>query len=74
MAKKKMINLEALDSSADEAKLQGKIESAPPTKTKEFVVRGVPADIPIILKEHGHTFAGFAKIAVQEKMKRDGLI
>lgn len=73
MAKSKMINLEALESSANEAALHGKTEPAA-QKTKEFVVRGVPADIPLILKKHGHTFAGFAKIAVQEKMKRDGLI
>lgn len=74
MAKKKF-DLDALDEVGKEAGLQAK--SAPSTKTKktkELVVRGVPVEVYEILKANGHTFAGYAKVAIQEKMKRDGLL
>ncbi|MGE4396076.1 MAG: hypothetical protein AB7D34_01330 [Sulfurimonas sp.] len=72
MAKMKFDTVE-LDRAAAGAALHA-TETKEVKKAKEFVVRGVPAEWPEILKAHGHSFAGYAKIAVQEKMKRDGLI
>ena len=45
------------------------------TKTnKNIMVYNVPTEWIDILKENGVSFSGYAKMAVLEKMKRDGLI
>ena len=41
---------------------------------KDIMIKKISVDIYNILKENGHTFGGYAKVAVQEKMKRDGLL
>lgn len=73
MAKRSMIDLDQLDDVAGAAELKAAV-AREPRKLKEFVVRGVPAEWSEILKASGHSFAGYAKIAIQEKMNRDGLL
>ena len=60
-----------LDKAAGAASLQSREEE---TETKDLLVRGVPVSIYKTLKTNGFTFAGYSMMAVQEKMKRDGLI
>lgn len=72
MAEKK-INLDALDETAESAEL--KATAKPKAKQfKDILIKKVSVEIYNILRENGHTFGGFAKIAIQEKMKRDGLL
>jgi len=62
-----------LDQAAGKASLQSR-EEEEEAETKDLLVRGVPVAIYKTLKTNGFTFAGYAKMAVQEKMKRDGLL
>lgn len=72
MAKMKF-NQDDLEEVTAEAALQAKtVKEVKETKT--LTIRGVSAEQVKTLKENGFTYAGFAKAAVQEKMKRDGLI
>lgn len=42
--------------------------------TKNIMVYNVPTEWINILKENGASFSGYAKMAILEKMKKDGLI
>jgi len=65
---------DALNAVTGDAALQATTGKEKKKKLKDLLVRGVPVDMYDTLKENGLTFAGYAKAAVQEKMKRDGLI
>lgn len=73
MAKMKFDDIDALDDVASEAALQA-TTTKEPKKLKDIMIKNVSVDLYNILKENGHTFGGFAKAAVQEKMQRDGLL
>lgn len=66
------IKYDELDTAAGAAELQSKSSFA--SEKKDMLVRGVPVDWTDLLTEHGHKFASYARIAVQEKMKRDGIL
>ena len=42
--------------------------------TKNILIYNVPAEWTKILKENGISFSSYAKMAVLEKMKKDGLL
>jgi hypothetical protein len=70
---KKRIDLDQLDAAADEAALKAAGVEAEIAK-KNIMVKGVPVSWFDTLKDNGHAFGSYARIAVQEKMKRDGLL
>ena len=72
MAKMKF-DEDELKAATGEAALAAK-EEEPAKKFKDMIIKKVSIDLYNILKENGHTFGGYAKVAVQEKMKRDGLL
>ena len=43
-------------------------------KVKDIMIKNISVDLYDILHDNGHNFGSYAKIAVQEKMKADGLI
>lgn len=66
------IDEKELGNAAAEASLQQQEED---TDTKTQTVRSVPVSWPKIIKrDTGLTFAAFARLAIKEKMVRDGLI
>jgi len=73
MAKMKFDDLDALDEVANDAALQASPKKEE-KKLKDMMVRGVNVEHYKILKRAGFTFGGYAKLAVLEKMQRDGLI
>lgn len=76
MAKKK-INMDELEKAAASTELQEKPAQAAKStavEKKDIIVRGVPVEWYDVLTKNGHKFASYARIAVQEKMKRDGLL
>ncbi len=50
------------------------VVAAAPKQFKDIMIKKISVEIYDKLKENGHTFGGYAKVAVQEKMKRDGLL
>jgi len=59
-----------LDKVVSKASLQNKSEK----KKKNILVYNVPKEWSEILKDHGISFSTYAKLAIQEKLKRDGFI
>jgi hypothetical protein len=43
-------------------------------KTKNILIYNVPSEWIEILKDNGFSFSSYAKMAILEKMKKDGLI
>jgi len=43
-------------------------------ENKNILIYNVPSEWSQILKENGMSFSGYAKMAILEKMKKDGLI
>ncbi len=52
------------------ASLQNKKER----NKKNMVIYNVPVEWSEIIKEHGFAFSAYAKMALVEKMKKDGLL
>jgi len=50
------------------------LHSVKEKKGKNILVYNVPVEWSEILKEHGFSFSAYAKMAIIEKMKRDGLL
>ena len=65
------------DTALDEVTSEAALQAAPVKESKglkDIMIKKVSIELFDILKAHGHTFGGYAKVAIQEKMKRDGLI
>lgn len=43
-------------------------------KVKDIMLKNISVELFDVLKVNGHSFGGYAKIAIQEKMRKDGLI
>jgi len=43
-------------------------------ETKNILIYNVPVEWTKLLKENGISFSGYAKMAILEKMKKDGLL
>lgn len=60
------------------SKVQSTINKAPlktsNQETKNIVIYNVPAEWIEIIKNNGFSFSSYAKMAVIEKMKKDGLL
>jgi len=60
------------------SKIQSAIKKAPlktsDRTTKNIVIYNIPVSWVETIKESGFSFSSYAKMAVMEKMKKDGLI
>jgi hypothetical protein len=67
----KLDNLEKkLKKVTDKASLKSNKEK----ETKNILIYNVPIEWTEILKENGISFSSYAKMAILEKMKKDGLL
>jgi hypothetical protein len=67
----KLDNLEKkLKKVTDKASLKSNKEK----ETKNILIYNVPVEWTEILKENGISFSSYAKMAILEKMKKDGLL
>ncbi|WP_187648744.1 hypothetical protein [Nitrosophilus labii] len=67
----KFDNLEnKLDKVVNKASLKSKNDK----NTKNILIYNVPVEWTEILKENGISFSSYAKMAILEKMKKDGLV
>ena len=58
------------DKVADKASLKSKKDKS----VKNILIYNVPVEWTEILKENGIPFSSYAKMAILEKMKKDGLV
>lgn len=72
MAKMILEDIKKLDEVAAGAALQA--TSTKSAETKDILVRDVPVQIYKILKQNKLSFASYARVAVKEKMQREGLL
>ena len=60
------------------SKVQSAIKKAPlktsDKTTKNIVIYNIPVSWVETIKENGFSFSSYAKMAVMEKMKKDGLL
>jgi hypothetical protein len=71
----KLDNIESKFDIIDNAPLKNKeIDNKEKKITKNILIYNVPVEWTEILKENGMSFSSYAKIAIFEKMKRDGLL
>ncbi|MCF6173805.1 MAG: hypothetical protein L3J44_08515 [Campylobacteraceae bacterium] len=63
-----------LENKLDYVVKKASLKSKKSKETKNILIYNIPVEWTDILKESGFSFSSYAKIAILEKMKKDGLI
>jgi len=69
-----MSKLDMLEGKFDKAVSKASLKNNQEKQAKNIVVYNVPMEWSNLLKENGISFSGYAKLAILEKMKKDGII
>jgi len=69
-----MGKLDNLENKLNKVVKKASLKNNSEKKTKNILIYNIPAEWTEILKENGISFSSYAKMAVIEKMKRDGII
>jgi len=69
-----MGKFDAIEKKLDKVVSQASLKNRDETQKKNIVIYNVPKEWSEILKAQGISFSAYAKLAIQEKMRRDGLL
>jgi hypothetical protein len=69
-----MGKLDKLENKLEKVVKKASLKNNNEKKTKNILIYNIPAEWTNILKENGISFSSYAKMAILEKMKKDGII